>query len=84
METDPLPPPVTPWYLDKAFYALLMFIVGMIANVIASKWGYRLNTEEIVGFAMVVVSFIAGHKWKSGMLQREMIASAAVKPAGKK
>lgn len=54
-----------PWYLDKSFKAMLTVIVTMICNMIGRKYGYSLNTEEIVGIISVVVAFIGGHKWHS-------------------
>lgn len=67
-------PVITPWYSDKAVHAVLTFVVGMIANVVGRKFGYSMNVEEIVAFATVILGFIAGHKWKSGMLQAALIS----------
>lgn len=75
-DETPLPEPITPWFADKAVHAVLTFTVGMVANVIGRKFGYSMNTEEVVAFATVVLGFIAGHKWKSGMLQKAMIEKA--------
>lgn len=70
--TDPVPPPLTPWYEDKAVHAVLTFVVGMVANVVGRKWGYSLNVEEIVAFAAVTISFIGAHKWKSKTLTAQL------------
>lgn len=67
------PPVITPWFADKAVHAVLTFVVGMIANVVGRKFGYSMNVEEIVLFGGVIISFIAGHKWKSAMLQKALI-----------
>lgn len=53
----------SPWYMDKSFKAMLSVIVTLIANMIGRKYGYSLNTEEIVGIITAAVAFIGGHKW---------------------
>lgn len=88
MEPDPNPPIVTPWYADKAVHAVLTFVVGVVASVVGRKFGFAMNVEEIVAFAMVIMSFILGHKWKTAKLQEELLRQTALavvnaKAAGK-
>lgn len=77
-DTVPTPdvPANTPWYEDKSVHAVLTFVVGLIGQMIARKWGYELNTQEIVAFAAVIMSFIAGHKWKTAQVQKALLAKS--------
>jgi hypothetical protein len=57
---------VTPWYLDKALYAL---VLGALVPVLNAKLGLHLDPVTVAGFLIAVVAYIAGHKWKSGTIR---------------
>lgn len=87
-KTDAMPaiavaaPIVTPWYLDKAFYAnLLLPVVALGVGWVNSKLPIQLSptTIDIVvgGYAAAAVSYIVMHKWKTATLQRASIAADA-------
>lgn len=73
---------VTPWFEDKKLYAL---VLSLLAPIIASKLGFQMNTDQIAGFVVVVVTFIASHAWKTTTIVKANIeAGAAVQSAAAK
>lgn len=76
-------PIVTPWYLDKAFWAMLLAPLFLFIN---AKFGLSLDAVQILALVLPVVAYIVGHKWKTATLQAAVIAAgatAAVAPAAK-
>lgn len=71
----------SPWYKSHTFTALLLYVVTMICNVIARKWGMELNATEIAGLTGTVVAFIFGRQYKSGTVLAAEIKAEAVKAA---
>jgi hypothetical protein len=67
-------PAVTPFYLDKSLYVT---ILTPICVMVAKKYGVQLNTEEIASFMALAMSFVVGHKWKSGTIAAEQVKAAA-------
>lgn len=65
------------WYESQSFRALLVFVVGLVANAVGRKFGFSLNTEEIVAFAVTVAAFIAKRGWER---VAETKAGAALPP----
>lgn len=67
---------ISPYMKDKGIHAVVLFLVTLACNAMGRKFGVSLNAEEIASLAVVVIGFVAGHKWKSGT-----IAAAEVKAA---
>lgn len=65
---------VTPWYLDKSYW---LVILGIVAPIIAAKLGVRLNAEQIAADGVGVATFIVAHKWKSGTALKALIEDQA-------
>lgn len=59
---------VEKWWQSQTFRALVLYFVTMIANAVARRWGYSLNTEEIAGLTVTLVGFIVGRQYKQGKL----------------
>ncbi len=64
-------PIVTPWYLDKAFWLVLL---TPLCAILASKLGVSVNPAEAVALILPVVAYILGHKWKTATLQAAKMA----------
>lgn len=56
------------WWQSQTFRAFVLYLVTMIANAVARKWGYSLNAEEIAGLTVALVGFIAGRQYKQAKL----------------
>ena len=69
METPPI---VTPWYLDKAFW---LVILTPVCAILASKLGLNINAADLVGLVLPVVAYVLGHKWKTATLQAAQMAA---------
>ncbi len=65
---------VTPFYLDKAVWAMVLTPIFVLLN---AKFGLALDPLAIIGLVLPVVAFILGHKWKTGTLQSAAIAAGA-------
>lgn len=91
---DPVPatpdadPIVTPWYLDKALYAKLLFpIISLALAWLNSKLPVPLNADQVSlmigGLAVALVTFIVSHKAKTTILQKAQIAADSAVAAAK-
>lgn len=69
--------PISPWWEDKAVKMVLLFLVTLMVNAIGRKFEVSLNVEEIVALALSILGFIFGHKYKSGMLQKQVLVNEA-------
>lgn len=68
----------TPFYADKTLYAV---VLTFLAPIIEQKFGVQLNTAEIAAFAATVMTFIAGHHWKTTQVLTANIDAAQSKTA---
>lgn len=64
---------VTPFYLDKALYVL---VLGALLPILNAKFGWNLNTEQVAAVLLAVVAYVAGHKWKAGTVRAAEIHQA--------
>lgn len=68
------------WWQSQTFKALVLYVATMVANAVARRWGYSLNTEEIAGLTVTVVGFIMGRQYKQGKLLDNEIHPLQVLP----
>lgn len=67
-------PIVTPFYLDKGLWIALLTPVLLF---ISSRLGLHLDAAEIVGMVLPVVAYVVAHKWKTTVLTKQAMLSAA-------
>lgn len=68
----------SPWYKDKPFQTILLFVLTLVANAVGRKFGFELNVEEIAALATAIIGFIVANKWKGAVVAK---AAEAVKEA---
>lgn len=56
---------VTPFYLDKGIYVL---VLSFLAPIVAQKFGVQLDVSQIAAFAVTCAAFIIGHKYKTAQI----------------
>lgn len=81
MEQKPI---VTPFYLDKGIWAM---ILGPLFAIINKKFNLGLSAEEVASTMLPLVTYIVMHKWKTKSLQSQAVvlnvpASPEAKAAG--
>lgn len=64
----------TPFYLDKSLWVL---ILAPIFGFVSKKLGITLDPAEVVALVLPILAFIIGNKWKTTVLQKAQIQSAA-------
>lgn len=65
---------VTPFYLDKGLYVAVLTPLFAIIN---QKWGFTLDPMALVAIMLPIVSYIVGHKWRSGTIAAAQVAAQA-------
>lgn len=68
-------PDVTPFYLDKGLWSLM---VAPLFAIINAKFKLGLSAEAFVATVLPVVAYIVSHKWKTGTLAKARIESAPI------
>lgn len=68
----------SPWYEDKPFQSILLFVLTLVANAVSRKFGFSLNVEEVAALATTVLGFVLANKWKGAVVAK---AAEAVKEA---
>ncbi len=68
-------PTQTPFFEDKNVRLIGLFLVTMLCNVVAKKFGMALDPEAILGFALTVVTFVVAQKWKGAVVAKAAIAA---------
>lgn len=63
---DPTSTAVTPFYLDKAFW---MVLLGALLPFLNKLLGINLPTEQIAGVLVAILGYVVAHKWKSGTIR---------------
>lgn len=72
--TPEVPPINTPFFADKSLWVV---VLSFILPFIGKKLGVEFNIAEIAGFVATCIAFVAGNKWKTGMLTKEAMAAKA-------
>jgi hypothetical protein len=68
-------PTQTPFWQDKNVRMIGLLLVTLVTNTIGKKFGYALDPEAILGFALTVIGFIVAQKWKGAVVAKAAIAA---------
>ena len=68
----------TPFWADKSLYAM---VLGPLLIILSKKIGVELNVLEICAMMASIVTFIAGNKYKTTVLNKAAIENAPEVPS---
>lgn len=71
-------PDVTPFYLDKALWLMLL---GPLIAILNAKLNLGLSAEQVVAVILPIVAYVVMHKVKTMQLQKARIEADAASGA---